>query len=92
MHHVDQQLKKRAVHRAKIIKGQVEGLIKAILQEVYCPDLLRQSLSIQNSLKSLDKLLLENHLKTHVKSQMRTKSQSQQAVKELVEIYTLSKK
>lgn len=89
---VDQKLKKRAIHRAKILKGQLEGLTKAIDAEEYCTDLLRLSLSIQRSLKSLDALLLENHLKTHVRHQMRQKGEDARAVRELVEVYTLSNK
>ena len=87
---LDQKLKKRAVHRAKIICGQVEGLARAIEQEVYCPELLGQSLSIQRSLKSLDSFLLENHLRSHVKHQMQHKGDDEKAVKELIKIYTLS--
>ncbi len=89
---VDQKLKKRALHRAKIIKGQVEGLIKAVNKEVYCIDLLTQSLAIQKSLASLDALLLENHLRTHVREQMRATGQDERAVKELVKIYALANK
>ena len=89
---LNQKLKSRALHRAKIIKGQMEGLIKAIDQEVYCPKLLEQSLSIQRSLKSLDSFLLENHLRSHVKHQMQTKGQDEKAVKELIKVYTLSNK
>ncbi|TSA46315.1 metal-sensitive transcriptional regulator [bacterium] len=89
---MDKKLKSRAVHRAKIIKGQIEGLTNAIEKEEYCTDLLRLSLSIQRSLKSLDVLLLENHLKTHVKHQMRQKGEDDRAIKELVEVYTLSNK
>lgn len=89
---VNQTLKKRSLHRAKIIKGQLEGLIKAIESEVYCTTLLEQSLSIQRSLKSLDSFLLENHLKTHVKHQMQSKSDSEKAVKELIKVYTLANK
>lgn len=89
---VDQKLKKRAVHRAKIIRGQLDGLIRAIEKEEYCPALLEQSLSIQRSLKSLDCFLLENHLRSHVKHQMRTKGTHEKAVKELIRIYTLSNK
>jgi CsoR family transcriptional regulator, copper-sensing transcriptional repressor len=89
---VDQKLKKRAIHRAKIIRGQLDGLLKAIEKEEYCPDLLEQSLSIQKSLKSLDAFLLENHLRTHVKHQMRSRSDSEKAVKELIKIYVLSNK
>lgn len=93
MHHsVDPKLKNRALHRSKIIKGQMDGLIKAIEKEEYCPILLEQSLSIQRSLKSLDTFLLENHLRTHVKHQMQTKGEDEKAVKELIKVYTLSNK
>ena len=89
---VDQKIKARALHRAKILGGQLKGLARAIEEERYCIDLLRQSLSIQRSLKSLDALLLENHLKTHVAHQMRKKDEELKATKELLEIYTLSNK
>ena len=89
---LDQKLKKRSVHRAKIIRGQLNGLINAIEKEIYCPDLLGQSLSIQRSLKSLDAFLLENHLRTHVKRQMGRKGEEEKAVKELIKVYTLSNK
>ena len=89
---LDQKLKKRAIHRAKIIRGQLDGLVKAIEKEAYCPDLLEQSLSIQRSLKSLDAYMLENHLRTHVKHQMRHGGEEEKAVKELIRVYTLSNK
>ncbi|MBI2475064.1 metal-sensitive transcriptional regulator [Candidatus Uhrbacteria bacterium] len=89
---LDQQLKNRAIHRAKIIRGQFDGLIKAIEKETYCPELLTQSLSIQRSLKSLDAFVLENHLRTHVKHQMKNKIGNEKAIKELIAIYTLSNK
>lgn len=93
MHHeVNQKIKNRSLHRAKILKGQFDGLIKAIENEEYCPTLLEQSLSIQRSLKSLDSFLLENHLRSHVKHQMQNKGQDEKAVKELIRIYNLSNK
>lgn len=89
---LDQSLKKRAIHRAKIIRGQLDGLIKAIEKEVYCTDLLEQSLSIQRSIKSLDAFLLENHLRSHVKHQMQHAGGEEKAIKELIKVYTLSTK
>jgi len=88
---LNQKLKGRALHRAKIIRGQIEGLIRAIEKEIYCTDLLEQSLSIQKSLKSLDGFLLENHLKSHVKHQM-MHSQDDKAIKELIKVFTLNNK
>ncbi len=87
---MNQDIKKRALHRAKIIEGKMKGLIKAIDREDYCIDLITQSLSLQKSLTSLDALFLKNHLQTHVKEQM--KKGDNRAVEELVKIYTLSNK
>lgn len=87
---VDQNIKKRALHRTKILKGQLEALLRSIESEDYCTSLIHQSYSIQNSLKSLDKLLLENHLNTHVKHQMQDPKQQKKAIQELIEVYTSS--
>ncbi|TSC76484.1 MAG: hypothetical protein G01um101431_617 [Parcubacteria group bacterium Gr01-1014_31] len=89
---LDQKLKTRAIHRAKIIRGQLDGLVKAIESEEYCPILLEQSLAIQRSLKSLDRFLLENHLRSHVKQQMQKAGGDEKAIKELIRVYTLSNK
>jgi DNA-binding FrmR family transcriptional regulator len=59
-------IKKRAAHRSKIIEGQIKGLQKAIDNENYCMDILTQGLAIQKSTASLNKLILENQLRTHV--------------------------
>ncbi|KKT15202.1 MAG: hypothetical protein UW76_C0017G0025 [Parcubacteria group bacterium GW2011_GWF2_44_8b] len=89
---LDQKLKKKATHRARIIRGQLDGLIKAIEEERYCIDLITQSRSIQLSLKSMDRLLLANHLHGHVKHMLNDKKQEAKAIKELVDLYALSNK
>jgi DNA-binding FrmR family transcriptional regulator len=89
---LDQKLKKKALHRARIIRGQVEGLIKAIEEEKYCIDLITQSRSVQLSLKSMDRVLLANHLSSHVKHMLNDTKQEGKAIKELVDLYALSNK
>lgn len=89
---MDNKLKKRALHRSRILEGQMKGLTKAIDEEKYCVDLLVQSLSIKRSLESLGKLLLENHIRTHVKSQLSKSGEEAKAVKELLHIFSLSNK
>jgi len=86
------KLKKKAIHRAKIIRGQLNGLIKAIEEEKYCVDLITQSRSMQLSLKSMDRVLLANHLQGHVKHMLNDKKQESKAIKELVDLYALSNK
>lgn len=61
-----EDIKKRALHRTAILEGQVRGLAKMIENEDYCMDIVAQSRAVQRALASLDKLLVENHLRTHV--------------------------
>ena len=70
----------------KIICGQVHGLEKMIAKEGYCIDLINQSLAVREALLSLEKLIMENHLVTHVVAQIRS-GQDKKAVKEVLSIY-----
>lgn len=63
----------------------MNGLQKMIEADEYCMDLLNQSLAIQNSLKSLDSVLFERHLTTHVGHQF--KDQPEKATTELVTLF-----
>ena len=85
-------LKRRALRRLKIVAGQVKGLERAIASEKYCIDILTQSLAVQKSLQSLDAVVLENHLKTHARHQLQHKKDAARAVGELVKIFKLSGK
>ena len=78
-------VKEHAQKRINIIKGQLDGLQKMIEDDVYCIDLLNQSLAIQNSIKSLDSMLFERHLKTHVANQFNKEEQN--ATEELLKLF-----
>ena len=86
-----EDLKKRALHRTRILEGQMRGLEKMIDNEDYCMDIITQSLAIQKSLRSLNKLLVENHLRTHVSDMFAAGGdQRDMAVDELLKVYELS--
>ncbi len=80
-----EKIKEKAKKRINIIKGQLDGLLKMIKSDEYCTNVLDQSLAIQNSLKSLDSLILEKHLRVHVAQQFRTNKE--QAIKELLKVF-----
>ena len=63
-----------------------------IENEDYCMEILTQSLAIQKSIGSLNKLILENHVRTHIKENLSSDSQKaqEQAVEELLGLYELS--
>lgn len=89
---MDKSIKQRVLHRAKIAEGQFRALIKAIEGNDYCVDIITQSLAIQNSLKSLNAAVLENHLRQHVGHQLSKPASKTKAIAELIKIYTLSRK
>lgn len=86
-------LKKRALHRTKILEGQMRGLQRMIESEDYCMDIVTQSLAVQKSLSSLNKLLVENHIRTHVTDMLATDSEASKdmAVDDLLKLYELTK-
>lgn len=86
------EIKSRSLHRSKIIQGQLRALQKMIEQEEYCMDILTQSLAIQKSLSSLNKLLVENHIKTHIPDKLASTSEKvqQEALVELMQMYELN--
>lgn len=85
-------IKNRALHRAKILEGQMRGLQKMIDSDDYCMDILTQSLAIQKSIGSLNKLILENHVRTHIKETLSSSLENEQekAITELLTLYELT--
>lgn len=63
-----------------------------IESEEYCMDIITQSLAIQKSLGSLNKLIVENHLKTHVAHNLSSANEKQQedTITELLSLYELT--
>jgi len=85
-------IKRRATNRTNVIEGQFKALRKAIDNEAYCMDILTQSLAIQKSLASLNKLILENHMRTHITDMMASgnEAEQQKALDELLKLYELN--
>ncbi len=78
--------RKLALRRLKIIGGQLQALERQIEEDRYCMDVLDLSMSIQKALRSLDGLVIEGHLRTHVVEQL-TGGETERAIKELLRLY-----
>jgi DNA-binding FrmR family transcriptional regulator len=63
--------KDRAVHRIKIIQGHLKKVEKMLEDDEYCVDIVHQSRAVQNALKKLDLLVIENHLNSCVIDQIK---------------------
>jgi len=86
-----QDIKKKAVRRLKIVEGQVRGFQRMVQEEKYCIDIINQSSAIKEALSSVEDLILENHLSTHVVEQMKSGKEAK-AIKEILSVYKVSKK
>lgn len=84
-------LKKKALRRLNLIKGQVNGLVKMVDTERYCVDIITQSSAVKEALSGVEDLVLENHLSTHVIHQMKS-GKEKRATEEILKIYKLAQK
>ncbi|SFG53634.1 metal-sensing transcriptional repressor [Oribacterium sp. WCC10] len=75
---------KALVNRLNRIEGQICGIKKMIEDNRYCPDVLMQVSSVQASLNSFNKELLQTHIKSCVVDDI--KAGNEEAVDELCEL------
>jgi DNA-binding FrmR family transcriptional regulator len=87
--HVPADTKDALAKRLRRIEGQVRGLQKMVDEERYCADILIQIASVQEALRSVGKLLLQNHLTHCVTGAMRSgdPAETQRVVDEIVELW-----
>ena len=88
---MQQDIKRKAGRRLKIVQGQLKGLMQMIENETYCVDIITQSSAIKEALSGIEHLILENHLSTHVIEQMKG-GKEKKAVEEILKVYKLSQR
>jgi DNA-binding FrmR family transcriptional regulator len=60
--HVDSAAKHDLLLRLRRVEGQVRGIQNMVEEERYCPDVLAQMSAIRESLRSVERILMRNHL------------------------------
>lgn len=60
---VDPEVKHAITTRLRRIEGQMRGLQRMVEEERYCADVLIQLSSVQEALRGVSRMLLQNHLK-----------------------------
>src|ERR1051326_7604548 len=88
-HAVDPVLKERASVQLKRIEGQVRGVARMVGEERYCGEGLIQISAIQESLRSVARLLLRNHLQHCAAEAIRSKDRErrERMYDELTELF-----
>jgi DNA-binding FrmR family transcriptional regulator len=85
-----QESNKNLVNRLKRIEGQIRGLQKMVEEEKYCIDVITQTSAIRSALKSVEDVLLEEHLASCVVDQIKS-GKEKKAVEEILKVYKLKK-
>jgi len=60
------QHKQDALLRLKTVRGHLDGIVRMIEAEAYCPEVMKQVAAAQASLERVNRILLQNHLETCV--------------------------
>jgi CsoR family transcriptional regulator, copper-sensing transcriptional repressor len=85
------EIKSKALRRLKLVEGQVRGIQKMVENEKYCTDIITQSSAVKEALSSVEQLILENHLSTHVLDHIKH-GKEKMAVTEILKVYKLAQK
>lgn len=87
--HVADDVKQNLSLRLRRIEGQVRGLQKMVEDERYCPDVLTQISSVHESLRSVERVLLRNHLEHCASEALRSgdEHKARRAYEELTELF-----
>jgi DNA-binding FrmR family transcriptional regulator len=87
--HVSDETRTALTKRLRRIEGQVRGLQKMVDEDRYCADVLVQIASVQEALRGVGKLLLQNHLSHCVTTAIRgaDPEESARVVAELVDLW-----
>ncbi|MGD9604980.1 MAG: metal-sensing transcriptional repressor [Bacilli bacterium] len=70
MTHREPEEVKSLISRINRIEGQIRGIKQMLENDVYCDDILIQISAAANSVKSLGRVILNNHLKNCVKREI----------------------
>lgn len=62
----NQSIQHKILRRLQIIRGHLGCVINMVETDAYCIDVINQSQAVQSALSQVDRIMLENHLKTCV--------------------------
>lgn len=84
MSHTARQ-KEKLIARLRRIKGQIEGIERALETEAPCAEVLRQLASVRGAMNGLTAEIMEDHLREHVVA-VESEAERRQGGEEMIEV------
>lgn len=72
------------LRRLKNARGHLDGVIRMVESDAYCPDVMKQLSAVQGAVQGANRLMLRNHLETCVSAAMQA-GRTAEIVDELME-------
>ena len=72
------------LRRLKNARGHLEGVIRMVEDDTYCPEVMKQLSAVQGAVQGANRLMLRNHLETCVAAAMQA-GRTAEIVDELME-------
>ncbi|MDP9006538.1 MAG: metal-sensitive transcriptional regulator [Actinomycetota bacterium] len=79
------------LNRLKTARGHLDGIMRMVEDEAYCPDLMKQLAAVQGMLEGTSRVIFRNHLETCVAEAMRA-GRTEQILDELMETLKYDKR
>jgi len=86
---MDEAKKKQVKNRLRSIEGHVRGIERMVEEDVYCIDVIKQSIAVQGALEKVNGIILENHLQTCVTTAIRGEEaeERERVIGELLDVF-----
>ena len=85
------QYHSRVVNRLKTARGHLDGIIRMVENDAWCPDIMKQLAAVQGMLESTSREVFRHHLEGHVADAIRA-GQGERIVDELMETLKYDKR
>ena len=84
------EVKEEALRRLSYIEGHLAAIKRMVDSEAYCVDILKQSFAVRCAIQKVESLVLDGHLRTHVREGVR--NGKEEVLTELLELYNQASK
>ena len=91
---MDDKHKQDVLARLKSAEGHLRGIERMVAEDVYCIDIIKQSLAVQKALDKINALMLENHLATCATTAIRSEdgAERERVIGEIVDVFQTANK
>jgi DNA-binding FrmR family transcriptional regulator len=82
---------RRVVNRLKTARGHLDGIVRMVETDAWCPDIMKQLSAVQAMLEGTSREVFRHHLETHVAEAVRA-GRTEEIVDELMETLKYDKR